>query len=99
MRTVEILYKNLYKAEGIDKEQAKRNILTLDKKLTPDENKQISSFFKETEINRATKEMKNNKTPGEDGIPKEFYLHFYSHIKVSLMEMLTGELTPSLKML
>ena len=102
MRVTEKFYKKLYKTEGINKEQARRNISTIEKKLTPKENKEIGSFFKEAEIKKMIKEMKNNKTLGEDGIPKEFYLHFYKHIKISLMEMLNsvamaGELALSQK--
>ena len=84
----------------MDEEQGKKNIANIEKKLTNEEQKELNSFFKEEEIKRALKAMKNGKTPGEDGIPKEFYLHFCHEIHVELMEMinniaLRGELAPS----
>ena len=39
------------------------------------------------EIEEAIKGMKNNKTPGEDGIPIDFYKVFWPHLKSIFLDM------------
>ena len=71
---------------------------TEDSKLSDEEKNKCEGILTETEIQNSVKEMKNNKSPGSDGIPIEFYKIFWSDIKTYLLESLnysfeTGKLT------
>ena len=56
-------------------------------KLNNEERDDINGkFITETEIKQALDKMKNGKTPGNDGIPREFYIAFWHDIKKSLMD-------------
>ena len=55
-----------------------------------------------TEIKEAIDESKRNKVAGGDGIPVEFYAHFYSELRIPLYKLFleiqkTGSMTRSMK--
>ena len=61
---------------------------------------QQSNQITKQEIYKNLKEMKNNKAPGNDGVPKEFYLAFFDYLGDDLVNCLNrnfevGELTSS----
>ena len=43
------------------------------------------AIITEKEIYDALKSMENNKTPGNDGLSKEFYEVFWNYVKISLL--------------
>lgn len=96
-------YKNLYTSEN--PEQRKINDFlenTTLNKIEEDDNDLLSSFITPGECLRALKSMKNNKTPGPDGLTKEFYLHYWDIVGDDLTEVLnnsylSGELPDSMK--
>ena len=49
-------------------------------KLSDEQNKTISEPILKTEIYNALKSMDDNKTPGSDGLTKQFYEHFWNFI-------------------
>ena len=57
-----------------------------------------ADFFSKAEIKEALGNMENNKTPGPDGLPKEFYVTFFDTVIDDLCEVynyiLTSELMP-----
>ena len=44
----------------------------------------------ESDILAALKSMKNEKSPGNDGISKEFYEVFWNHIRIPLMQSINN---------
>ena len=50
----------------------------------------LNRFIQEEEIHEVLKEMKNNKSPGEDGLSKEFYLEFKDLLLEEMGEMLNN---------
>ena len=54
-------------------------------KLTNDEKNKIDNIITEQEILKALKASPNNKSPGEDGLPSEFYKVFWNDIKIHLV--------------
>ena len=81
-------YTDLYKSEGIDMRQANENINHIVDTLTEEEADELDKYISEKEIETALKQMKNNKSPGDDGLTKEFYAHFYLELKDDLTEVL-----------
>ena len=54
---------------------------------TRDENSILTSNFSAKEVYEAISQMENNKAPGPDGFPAEFYQKFWDVIKDDLMAM------------
>ena len=77
-------YQNLYARDEKVKFQL-QNVygITVSKEQQTIQNMEIS----EIEIGKAIKELKNNKTPGTDGLPIEFYKMFYPKIKKILLNL------------
>ena len=72
-----------------------RNIIT---KLNDQEKQSIEGSLTDYECSMALKEMKNNKSPGSDGITTEFYKLFWDDIKLLYVKSLNysfdkGDLT------
>ncbi|MDA4676006.1 hypothetical protein NY593_05210, partial [Enterobacter asburiae] len=55
--------------------------------LASDENSILSAPFSEKEVLHAISQMKNNKAPGPDGFPAEFYKRCWHIIKDDLLAM------------
>ena len=55
--------------------------------LGDDENEVFTAPFIEKEVFEAISQMKNNKAPGPDGFPIEFYKRCWDNIKGDLMPM------------
>ncbi len=87
MGEIEKFYTELYTTESINIEQMNENLHYIKNKLTDQDQKEINDFIKTKEISNAIREMKNEKSPGEDGIPKEFYLSFFDELKEILTEL------------
>jgi hypothetical protein len=56
-------------------------------RVTPEENITLTATFTEKEVLDAIMEMEENKAPGPDGFPAEFYQCFWEVIKMDLMAM------------
>ena len=71
--------------------------------LTNEQALECEGIISETELLKALKYMKNDKSPGNDGITKEFYEFFWDDIKNSLSDsikksFISGELSSSQKL-
>lgn len=98
---VHSFYSDLYTNEDIDKE-ALDHLLSRVKGNVKDCKKKLDSKLSLDELTKAIDSMQNNKAPGADGQPKEFYVTFWSELKLSLLEMYNeslhlGSLPPSLR--
>ena len=71
-------YQKLYTAEETNLDDQIWLINQLTKKLDNISREQCEAPITKDEVTKAVKEMENNKTPGPDGIPKEFYTHFWN---------------------
>ena len=87
IKEIENFYENLYKTNQVDKEQVTENLKFIKNELHENEQKELNEFFTSNEIKGIIKSMDNEKSPGKDGLPKEFYLHFFDNLEEILVEL------------
>lgn len=102
MRVVYNFYKDLYKAENYDKLTARKYLNKIENRLNDEQQQSLEGFITNDEIYKELKNMKNGKSPGIDGFPKEFYLQFWDVLGDDLVEtinniFLSGSLCHSMK--
>ena len=90
MGEIETFYGKLYKAEGVEEECIEKMCKNVKGKISNEDRKALNKFITKEEIKEALHSMKNNKSPGEDGISKEFFLTFENEIMEELCEMLNN---------
>ena len=83
-------YKDLYAKEEIDSEAQDRLFNKLKHKLTDSQKKTCEGKITKEELTDALKMMHNNKSPGEDGIPVEFYKTFWNIIGDDFTEVVNS---------
>ena len=77
MEEIENFYRDLYKTEHHNVKQAIENLQFIKDRLSKSDNEVLNDEITETEIKKVIWGMKNEKSPGEDGLPREFY-HKYT---------------------
>ena len=80
-------YKNLYTTEPTNDINQRKICNLISHKKLKGENKELGKFITEPEIKKALNKMANNKSPGNDGLPKEFYITFWEELKSDLVEL------------
>ena len=55
--------------------------------ISTEDSDKLNKFISSIEIKEAIKGMKNEKSPGDDGIPKEVYHKFFHLLKDELTEL------------
>jgi hypothetical protein len=75
--------------EGVDDKQIEENLKHIKLKLTVEDSESLNTEITEQEISQAIVGMKNDKSPGEDGIIKEFYHKFWDILKDEFVELFT----------
>jgi hypothetical protein len=95
-------YKNLYTAQLVDARAQEEVLLSIDRKLSEEEKLTLESFLSEEGCLAALHAMPALRTPGSDGLPKEFYVCFWETLKSDFVLMVNscldkGELTLSLR--
>ena len=97
-------YKTLYTKENIDEQDIKKYLETSDTTtmLNDIEKEGLEGKISLKECEEALKNMKNNKSPGSDRLPVEFYKAFWPDINKDLLESInqsydTGTLSPTQK--
>lgn len=89
-RVVEF-YGKLLRAEEIEEEKLQRVINNhIDRKLTEVEKESIDGVITRDEIFKAVKEMKNHKSPGSDGLTREFYALMWKEIGNDLTDVMAN---------
>ena len=91
-------YKNLYTAEKLEAPINFIRTVSPAPNIPEESLENLNSDFDESEIKASMDQMNNNKSPGEDGLPVEFYKTFWAEIKPFLIEaynysMATGSLS------
>ena len=81
--------------------QVNENLKFIGKTLSKEDSDTVNEFISHEEIKKAIKGMQNEKSPGEDGIPKEFYDKYYQllerHLEYLYNILLSKEQPKSLK--
>ena len=80
-------YSHLYKNNPVDLEIHQSLLNNLDKHLTPDQEKLCDEPLLRDELSNALFTLANNKTPGSDGLPKEFYVKFWDLLAPILLDL------------
>ena len=95
-------YEQLYKSQNLihDENDINEFLLFLDNKLNDEEKETLERDITIEEMEKTVKLMPNNKSPGLDGIPVEFYKKYWKLIgkdvhKIIIEALDTGELTTS----
>ena len=96
-------YDNLYTTEGINEKIIDENLENIDATLTKEEADSLNGVITECEIRVAIKSLKNDKSPGADGLTAEWYKTFADQIIQVLflvlnMIQINGELSVSQKL-
>ena len=81
-------YKRLYKAESDLHKPSQNSLLKhISKTLNTEEQQSLDRDFTKQEIREALHSMENDKTPGWDGLPYEFYKTFWSLLEPDFYEL------------
>ena len=81
-------YSDLYKKAQTNEQEQEIFLNKYNKKISNDWHPNLIKPFEENELFQALKSMEENKSPGKDGIPMEFYLNFWSIIKKDFKELI-----------
>lgn len=80
-------YKELFSKREVDRRKGEELLGGIKRALSEEHREGIEGEIKEEEIKAALTSMKGNKTPGGDGLPKEFYGCFWDIIKRDLVSV------------
>ena len=87
LETARDFYQRLYTAEPTNLDDQKWLLQHIEKKLTNEERQDCEGPMKTKETTKAAQELNNNKAPGPDGIPVEFYKHFWNQLMQPLTDL------------
>ena len=80
-------YQNLFTSEPVDIDMQNKFCSKLENKLTREQSNMLENELEFSEVRKAIQLMKNNRSPGPDGIPIEFYKKFWEQIKDILLKV------------
>jgi hypothetical protein len=83
-------YKNLYKKVDTDANYRELFLNKIDRKLNAGQKGALEGLIEEREVLKAIKERKSGKSPGIDGLGKEFYVKFWDIIGSDLVETINN---------
>ena len=86
LNEMENFYTNLYQSSVIDNPSQFLNEIKNPNEITPEHQIELEKEISEEEIGKIIKKLPRNKTPGEDGLPSEFYQVFWLDIKDHLIQ-------------
>ena len=81
LEEVKSFYENMYAEKNVDIEKMKTMSKNIKVKLNEEEKISIEGNITEYECTCALRDMKNNKSPGSDGITTEFFKIFWNDLK------------------
>lgn len=88
-QTIQTYYNDLYQKKYYNQKYSK-NYIPLMSKLNSDQSKSLNEKISYKECMNILKSMPNNKAPGPDGIPVEFYKQFFPLIGHIFVRMING---------
>ena len=86
-------YEKLYDKGSVSLDDQEYFLNLIPERVSSSDNDLLTEAFGEDEIYAAIKSMKNNKSPGIDGIPFEFYKVFWNTIKNEMVMIMKGIIT------
>ena len=86
-------YEKLYEEESYDEEYQNWFLQFVNKFLTEQEVKLVEEMVTMKEIFQCIKDINTNKTPGNDGLPIEFYDKYWDIIKIEFTEIVINIVT------
>ncbi|CAH1276930.1 ZCCHC3 [Branchiostoma lanceolatum] len=86
--TFQVFYKELYREGQIDLDEQEHFLSKLSVTLPDDFVESLDRCLSLSELQEAMKGMENGKSPGSDGLPKEFYFQFWDTIGQDFLEVL-----------
>ena len=89
-------YKKLYSKGGTNEDLQNEFLNLIDTKLLDEDNDMLTEEITIDEIEKVIETTSNNKSPGIDGIPYEFYKTFWETIKNEIYQIIQGILTYNL---
>ena len=102
LREVTSFWENIYKSQEVNDQDIEEYLadISLERVLADKEQLICEGLLTIEECSEALKNMKSNKSPGSDGLPKEFYVTFWDNIKHMVIDSLNesfqkGTMTPS----
>ena len=90
---IQNFYSSLYDTKIHNEIQTTDNLKYVKNKISAEEAKEHNKPFTEGKISKAIKQMNNEKSPGEDGLTKEFY-----HTSLYLLSAELSELFNNIKL-
>ena len=88
LKEQKLFYNALFTSEGTDETEAQSLLNNVDKVLNEEEKQECDAEITEQEIFDTIKLLKNNKSPGDDGIVSEFYKEYWYLIREKFTEVL-----------
>ena len=91
MKVMNDFYKDLYASKNIPNDRMENVIgnVQLESTLSDSDRLKLESEVTKNEIQQALNHIKENKSPGSDGIPIEFYKHFWPLLEDLYFKMIT----------
>ena len=88
MNIVYNFYEDLYSEEIEDEDIQNRLLKNIDKKVSDVDKDKLDKRIEINELKEALGNLQNNKSPGSDGLTKEFYLYFWDDLQIPYKKML-----------
>ena len=85
LHEMELFYQSLYTPEVVGDVDKYFDKLTRPQDIATEDYSNMEKEITEAELLKIIKTLPNNKTPGEDGLPAEFYKVFWLDIKMLLL--------------
>ena len=85
LKEMENFYKNLYQSSNIDNATTFMHNIDNQNAIKSEHIAEMEKDVTENELLKIVKSLPRNKTPGEDGLPSEFYQVFWNDIKHHLL--------------
>ena len=80
-------YQNLYKKQNNCNRMQQELLQNIPKIVTANQNNQLTKTIQKTELKQAIEQTENDKSPGIDRIPIEFYKTFYDLLENDLLKL------------
>lgn len=87
LKSLATYYRTLYSKSTINKTAQAKLLSKIDRKLSPSQNQNLDKQLTKKEIKHSVDTMENEKSPGLDGLPVEFYKTFWDLISDDLLAL------------